>query len=160
MFNNNNKSMNKKVISLFFLLLFVICSYAQTESINRVYRWNSYRTVSNNYNTSRSYSQRGSKVVYYTCGGKEYIRITGYDGGDKIWYEGKVVDKKPKSINGNEECYVYLFLNENSTWKSFIQLFEIYDITKSKSTPIRFLVHQSDLNGNFQTGRILEDISQ
>ena len=130
------------------------------ENNSRVYKWNSYRTVNKDYNVSKPYSQRGSKVVFYIHNGEERIRITGYDGEDKIWYDGKVVDKKPKSTNGNEECYVYLILDESGMGKPFIQLFEIYDITKSRSIPIRFLVHQSDQNGNFQTGRILEDITR
>jgi hypothetical protein len=115
--------------------------------------------VSKDYTVSQQYSQRGSKVIFYSYNGKEHIRITGYDGGDDVWYDGKVVDKKPKSVNGNEECYVYLFQDESGLWKTFVQLFEIYDITKSRTIPIRFLVHQTDLNGEFQTGRILEDIS-
>ncbi len=130
------------------------------ENNSRVYKWNSYRTVNKEYNVSKPYSQRGSKVVFYILNGEERIRITGYDGEDKIWYDGKVVDKKPKSTNGNEECYVYLFLDELGIGKSFIQLFEIYDVTKSRSIPIRFLVHETDHNGNFQTGRILEDIAR
>lgn len=131
-----------------------------SDIISRTYEWNSYRTVDSNYNVSKLYSQRGSKVTFYTHDRKEYIKITGYDGGDKIWYDGKIVDKKPKSTNGNEECYVYLFFDELGKGRSFIQLFEIYDITKNRSIPIRFIVHQTDQNGNFQTGRILEDISR
>ena len=127
---------------------------------SRVYKWNSYRTVNKDYKVSKPYSQRGSKVVFYIPNGEERIRITGYDGEDKIWYDGKVVDKKPKTTNGNEECYVYLFLDESGMGKSFIQLFEIYDVTKSRSIPIRFLVHKTDLNGNFQAGMILEDIAR
>lgn len=130
------------------------------EKNSRVYKWNSYRTVNKDYNVSSPYPLRGSKIVFYSNNEEERIKITGYDGGEKVWYVGKVVDKKPKSVNGNEECYVYLFLDESSMRRSFIQLFEIYDITKSRTIPIRFLVHQTDQNGNFQTGRILEDISK
>jgi hypothetical protein len=152
----------KKTLAVYKMFLQSQNSDKQIDSdfIRRSYKWNSYRTVDNNYNVSKLYSQRGSKVTFYTHDSKEYIKITGYDGGDDVWYNGKVIDKKPKSVNGNEECYVYLFINESGVWKSFVQLFEIYDVTKSKSIPIRFLVHQTDQNGNFQTGRILEDISR
>lgn len=150
----------KKSIFVLLLFFFAINSNSQTASINKMYKWNLYRTVDGNYNVSRQYSLRESKVIFYSYKGKEHIRIIGYDGGDNVWYDGKVIDKKPKSVNENEECYVYLFQNESGVWKSFVQLFEIYDMSKSKFTPIRFLIHQTDLNGNFQTGKILEDISR
>lgn len=79
----------------------------------------------------------GGIIMFAETGRQECISITI---GDKEAYTGIVHSKKQESVNSGTRMTVYLVIQELYGHKVPLQIFEVYDLTKSSNIPDYFMV--------------------
>ncbi len=79
----------------------------------------------------------GGIILFAEAGGQECISITI---GDMDGYTGIVQSKKQEYISAKERMTVYLAVQEFYGRKVPLQIFEVYDLTKSSNVPDYFMV--------------------
>lgn len=79
----------------------------------------------------------GGIILFAEAGGQECISITF---GDTEGYTGIVHSKKQEYISAKERMTVYIVIQEFNGHKVPLQIFEVYDLTKSSNIPDYFMV--------------------
>ncbi len=142
-------------ILLIFLFLLSEKSISQDVTYNRMYGFQSYILLNSDLDPVDKINSSG-KIAFAELDGTEYIAITS---GNNGLHFGKVLHKKEAEGMGNESGFVYLFQSEHNGKNVIVQLFEIYDMQKSKSTPIRFFTSIQPDGYSVLGGESYEDIS-
>lgn len=126
----------KRLLFSFIALMSMLYVSAQEIKTKAVYQYGYIECLDKNGNVVDEVDC-GGIILFADAERQEYISITI---GDKETYTGIVHSKKQESINSRTRMTVYLVIQEFNGHKVPLQIFEVYDLTKSSSIPNDFMV--------------------
>jgi len=97
-------------------------------------------------------------ILFAKVGNQEAISITI---GDQETYTGLIQSKKEEKVDSNTKLVVYLAIQEFNGYKVPLQIFEKYNLSKSKFIPESFVVMIcSAQTGKMIQGQAFESVSR
>lgn len=123
---------------LFFFMVLMLCYIVSAQEIKTkaAYQYGYIECLDKNGNVVDELNC-GGIILFAEAGRQECISITI---GDEETYTGIVNSKKLESINSGTRMTVYLVIQEFNGHKVPLQIFEVYDLTKSSNIPDYFMV--------------------
>lgn len=141
----------KRLLFFFIALMPMLYVSAQEIKTKAAYQYNYVECLDKNGNVVDKLDC-GGIILFADAERQEYISITI---GDKETYTGIVHSKKQECINSRTKMTVYLAIQELKEHKVPLQIFEIYDLTKSSNIPNYFMVSIC----NATTGEVVQSQS-
>lgn len=137
----------KRLFIVLILALSVTISNAQSTEKQAVYKYGLVVNIDGNGVAIESMEVQGI-ILLAKAGHQEVISITI---GDQETYTGLIIRKKEEKVDSNTKLVVYLAIQEFNGYKVPLQIFEEYNLTKSKFIPDNFTV----MICSAQTGEII-----
>lgn len=131
-----NTGIMKRIIIFFIALMPMLYGNAQEVLTKAAYQYGYIGCLDKNGNTVDELDC-GGIILIAEAGGKECISVTI---GDKETYTGIVHSKKQSVVDSKTKMTVYLVVQEFNGSKVPLQIFEVYDLTKSSYIPDYFMV--------------------
>lgn len=159
-----DKTFSLSIKTLLFLSLVSVIPMlgnAQTSDMNiktiATYRYDHTAFMDKNDNIEEELDISGA-IIFAEAEGMEFVCITI---GTEPQYSGFVKTKRHYTEGDSTKLTVYLFIIEFEGYKIPIQLFEVYDLTKSSYIPDSFLVCTCSVTtGEIVKTQILQKISR
>lgn len=126
----------KRLLFSFIALISMPYICAQEIKTKAAYQYGYIECLDKNGNVVEGFECRGI-ILFAEAGRQECISITI---GDKDTYTGIVHSKKQESVNSGTRMTVYLVIQEFNGHKVPLQIFEVYDLTRSSNIPDYFMV--------------------
>lgn len=141
----------KRVIIISSVFLISIWTFAQDIIQERVYKYDTFVAIDENYNEVDRMPLNGI-IVFSKAAGMDYVSITLED---EVTFNGPIKTKKIENIDGyNVVSNIYLFTSEFYGQQVPLQLFENYHISKSSIIPNEFYLEFL----NVETGEYVQGI--
>lgn len=126
----------KRLIFFFIALLPMLYVSGQEIKTKAAYQYGYINCLDENGNVVDEI-ECGGIILFADAGKQEYISITI---GDEEVHTGIVHSKKQESANSDKRMTVYLVVQEFKGHNVPLQIFEVYDLTKSSIIPDCFIV--------------------
>lgn len=126
----------KRLLFFFIALMPMLYVCAQEIKTKAAYQYDYIECLDKNGNVVDELDC-GGIILFADWGMQEYISITI---GDEEVHTGIVHSKKQERVDSKTRMTVYLAIQEFNGNKIPLQIFEIYDLTKSSNIPDQFIV--------------------
>lgn len=151
MLEKANEIKMKRLLFFFIALIPMLYVSAQGIKTKATYQYGYIECLDKNGDVVDEFDCEGI-ILFADAGKQEWISITI---GDEETYTGRVHSKKQESINSETTMTVYLVIQEFNEHKVPLQVFEVYDLTKSSNIPNYFMVSIC----NATTGEVIQSQS-
>lgn len=138
----------KRLFIVLILVFSTIVSNAQSIEKQAVYKYGLIVNLDSNGVAKESMEGQGI-ILLAKSGHQEVISITI---GDRATYTGLIISKKEETVDSNTKLVIYLATQEFNGYRIPLQIFEEYDLTKSRFIPDNFTV----MICSTQTGEMIQ----
>lgn len=141
----------KRLLFFFVALMPMLYINAQELKTKVTYQYENIAFLDNDGNIVDELDN-GGIIMFADLGMQEYISITV---GDEAVHTGIIYRKKQENVNSKTKMTVYLVFQMFNDHEIPLQIFEIYDLTKSSNIPDSFVVSICSAT----TGKIIQSQS-
>ncbi|MEZ7884251.1 MAG: hypothetical protein QMB39_03255 [Bacteroidales bacterium] len=138
----------KRALTLLILVLAYNIPNAQSIDKQAVYKYDFIVNLDGNGVAKETMEVQGI-ILFAKFGNQEFISITI---GDEEIYTGQITTKKEENVDSNTKLVVYLVTQKFNGYKVPLQIFEEYNLSKSKFIPDNFTV----MICSTQTGEMIQ----
>lgn len=126
----------KRFLIFFIALMSMLYVSAQEVKTKAAYQYGNITFLDNDGNIVDELDSKGV-IMFADLGMQEYVSITV---GNEAVHTGIVHSKKQESVDSKTRMTVYLVIQEFNGHEIPLQIFEVYDLTKSSNIPDCFVL--------------------